>query len=326
MTEARAITKSPLEVVDELDAPTGDEVLGAARAAARVDGVLPLNEAAQLGLAAEAGDVVRHLLLRDADLVVGYAQLDTPPDAPATAQLFVHPTQRRQGIGRGLLALTADISPPELGVWAFGDTPAAQGLAARDGWRPRRELLSMRRRLETPPPLAPAPPGVDLRPFRPGADDAAWLAVNARAFASHPEQGRMGRADLSARLAEPWFDAADFLVAEADGRLVGYHWTKHHSASLGEVYVLGVDPDFGGRGLGKALLTAGLLHLAATGVVEVELYVEGDAERPRKLYERYGFVVAGRDVMYERPTASRPDQPGSGGTGAPLSGKFQEHP
>ena len=76
----------------------------------------------------------------------------------------------------------------------------------------------MRRSLDDLPPLPDveaAGRGVVVRAFRPGQDEVAFLAVNAEAFAGHPEQGSLGRADLDQRMAEAWFDPAGFFVAEA---------------------------------------------------------------------------------------------------------------
>ena len=124
------------------------------------------------------------------------------------------------------------------------------------------------------------PSGITVRSFVPGEDDAAWLRVNNRAFDNHPDQGDWVEATLQRRLAEPWFDPAGFLLAfDAEG-LAGFCWTKVHEGEpdgpLGEIYVIGVDPDRQGIGLGRALTVGGLEHLSRdrhcpTGM----LYVDG---------------------------------------------------
>jgi mycothiol synthase len=188
-------------------------------------------------------------------------------------------------------------------AWSHGNHPAAAALAARSGFTRVRDLWVMRRPLSSLPALpASDADGIDVRPFRVGADEEAFLAVNARAFAHHPEQGRMTRADLDERMAEPWFDPDGFLVAERDGEIVGYHWTKVHSSTRGEVYVVGIDPEAQGGGLGKRLTLTGLHHLAGRGLDEVILYVEADNAPAIAVYERLGFTHADEDthVMYAR--------------------------
>jgi mycothiol synthase len=154
---------------------------------------------------------------------------------------------------------------------------------------------------------------VTLRTFEPGRDDAAWLRLNALAFAHHPEQGSWTAGDLADRLAEPWFDPAGFFLAtrpDPQGpagaeRLVGFHWTKVHPATaaepaLGEVYVVGVDPAEQGNGLGRALTAAGLRHLAQDrGLATVLLYVDADNPAAIRVYERVGFTIHEVDLMYQ---------------------------
>jgi mycothiol synthase len=295
-----------------------EAVTALTRAAAAADGVEPLSEAFRLALRrpAAAGAGVRHLIAHDrTGRLRGYAQVDTGV-RPATGELVVHPDARRRGVGRTLLEALADRADPPWRVWAHGDGEGARALAAAVGWARARELRQMRRPLPGDPlPPARLPPGVRLRAFVPGRDEDAWLAVNAAAFAGHPEQGRWTRADLDARAQEPWFDAEDLLLAveapdgeEARGgdtgtaargeRLVGFHWTKVPGDGTGEVYVLGVAPDAQGRKLGSALTVAGLEHLARRGLEAVTLYVDAGNTPAVRLYERLGFGVVARDVQY----------------------------
>ncbi|MFI7586597.1 mycothiol synthase [Spongisporangium articulatum] len=270
-------------------------------ASAAADGYEPFSEEVTLRwAAAQPADGEHHLVTRDAQgLVTGYGHL-----APSgTAEFAVPPEHRRQGYGTSMLAALEELAAEggnPLRVWSHGDHPGARGLAAAAGLGVVRELLQLGRELDAPPAPADLPAGVILRTFEPGVDDAAWLAVNARAFASHPEQGRMTQADLDARKATDWFDPAGFLVAERDGRMLGFHWTKVPGDGTGEVYVLGVDPDAQGTGLGGALLRAGLHSLYDKGIRTVTLYVEGDNDPALALYRRLEFTRTHADVMYGR--------------------------
>jgi mycothiol synthase len=278
-----------------------ERLLVAARAK---DGFEPLNEAASLRLR-HPDPATRHLCAVESGQVVGYAQLDPGP-AISTGFLVVDPEHRRRGIGVRLAQALAEQSTTPLQLWAPGDTVAAQALAARVGLVAARTLLVMTRQLDDELPEPRLPAGVTIRTFQPDQDEPAWLAVNAEAFAGHPEQGRMSGADLAARMAEPWFDPAGFFVALRGEAMVGFHWTKQHGGGLGEVYVLGVSPAAARLGLGKALLLTGLEYLRRQGNTVAELYVEADNPDAVGLYRDYGFTTVSRDVMYaQRPTRAR---------------------
>ena len=147
------------------------------------------------------------------------------------------------------------------------------------------------------------------------ADDAELLRVNNAAFAWHPEQGGWTEADIAERRGEPWFDPGGLFMAvdEHTGALLGFHWTKVHSADLGEVYVVGVDPAAQGRGLGATLTLVGLHHLAErlTGSSKpaVMLYVEADNSAAVKAYRRLGFDVRTVDAAYAAQGPSAPSLP-----------------
>jgi mycothiol synthase len=197
-------------------------------------------------------------------------------------------------------------------IWAHGDLPAAAALAGSLGLARLRTLWQLRRPLTDPLPAAAPPPGVRLRAFEPGRDEEAWLELNRRAFAAHPEQGRWTLDDLLVRERAPWFDPSGFFLAEeveeqapppaggaaANRRLIGFHWTKVHEGGLGEVYVVGTDPAARGRGLGRVLTLAGLGHLRAIGLATAMLYVDDENLPAVRMYESLGFVRWSADVMY----------------------------
>jgi len=285
-----ALTRAAREAVEDL----------LARAEA-VDGYQALNEAAELALR-QGSSASTHITVLTGDEVAGYGQLVTGPE-DSTGFLVVDPSSRRQGIGLRLVQALAEHAPSPLQLLAPTDSPAAQALAARAGLTAGRTLLIMKRDLEQPLPEPMVPAGVIIRTFRPGQDEAAWLTVNAAAFASHPEQGAVTDRDLADRMAEPWFDPDGFFVAERGEAMVGFHWTKQHEDGLGEVYVLGVAPAGHRQGIGRALLLTGLRHLQQRGNRTVELYVEAASGPAVALYASYGFTSTARDVMYgQRPT------------------------
>ena len=281
-----------------------------ADAAAHTDGYRPFNEQAMLD--ARSGRRTPQLLIEGEDavgaLIVGAGAID----------LVVHPRYRRRGHATAALReLFADEGgmSGDLVAWAHGDHPGARRLADRFGFSAARTLLQLERPLtDADADLQPVlPAGVTISTFRPATagdpgDNAEWVRLNALVFRTHPEQGALTEADLADRLAEPWFDAGDLLLAretgpaaETPGRIVGYNWLKIEPGStLGEIYVLGVHPDSAGAGLGRALMLAGLARLRARGCTAVELYVEAESTAPVRLYRSLGFVDRAVDVQYHR--------------------------
>lgn len=281
---------------DSLPGPDAAAVDALAAACLAVDGVDPLNEEARF--ARGAGQAL-HAIAREAGEVVGY--LHHSPGF-GTAQVAVHPGRRRGGIGTGLVGGLGEVATPRL--WAFGDLPAAQGFAVALGLAAERTLLVMARDLDAPQPARPLPAGVRLRGYR-DTDAAALLALNAAAFAHHPEQGTLDAAGLAARTTAGWFDPAGLILAEDDTGLLGFHWTKTEDGTTGEVYVIGVHPRGQGRGLGRLLLDAGLAHLRTAGCRRVLLYVDSAETIAVEMYASGGFHVVHRDVLYAPPDEER---------------------
>lgn len=317
-TSSRPTSSPPVSITaGPLSSEARHAVRNLAAAAAGADGVVPLSEQPLLNLTADDAWLTHVVARTGSDEVVGYLQVDRSGPV-ASAEITVHPRHRRAGTGRRLLATAElDVTFPlrsgepggqSLRVWAHGDLPAARGFAAELGYSPVRDLQFLARPLgsDADRPTMPdvVPDGYTLRTFRPGDEDA-WLRLNAEAFATHPEQGRLTLEDLHARQAEPWFDPDGFFLLERDGgqELVAFVWTKiepgqRAGARDGEIYVVGVAPDAQGEGLGRFMTDVGIAHLARSGSARAVLYVEGDNAPALATYRRAGFRQDARHVQY----------------------------
>jgi mycothiol synthase len=262
---------------------------------------------------------------------VGYAQLSRGPHGPAGNEGTVHHQgdanagQRGQGaetdrlswalevvvdphhrvpgntvaidLVRAALGLVAREGGGHIHLWVNRPGPFHDRLAAEVGLSPGRALYQMTRTL----PLD-VHATIKTRPFEVGRDEAAWLKVNNRAFAWHPEQGGWTEETIRAREAQPWFDPEGFRLYEVGDQLAGFCWTKLHSPGsrrpVGEIYVVAVDPDFAGQGLGRQLTLAGLDYLSSKGFPEAMLYVDATNLRAVKMYVDLGFTVNHVDRAY----------------------------
>jgi len=212
--------------------------------------------------------------------------------------------EARAALVRAALDAVADHGGGHVTMWAHSPTEGDDAVATLTALAPERDLLQLR----VPLPLSESPrwpAGTTVRAFLPGADEDAWLVVNNRAFAAHPEQGNWTREILERREAEPWFDPEGFLLAFDDDGLAGFCWTKMHPAHpplepdpLGEIYVIGVDPSRQGTGLGRALTIGGLDSLARRGITHGMLFVDADNTAAVGLYTALGFTTHRLDRAY----------------------------
>ena len=315
-----------------------------ARAAQSHDGAAPLSEQSLVELRRAAGEEGAGLLLVTASEegeLVGAAVATAPPseEAAGTLEAVVAPAARGHGVGRALLGfalgehgLGAEL--PRYRAWVHGtgvvgdsdeySAPLAAVALARDFrftsvrelWKMRLELTDQAREEIARQAAQHSPKGpVRLRTFE-EADAGAWIALNAEAFADHPEQGQLTLDDLSARRAEDWFRPEGFFLAESErdstGKpaLLGFHWTKIEAEQPagereGEVYAVGVSPDAQGTGLGRSLTLTGMDYLARLGLDGSEdplraivLYVDADNSAAVGLYRSLGFKPWDVDTMY----------------------------
>ena len=154
-----------------------------------------------------------------------------------------------------------------------------------------RHIVKIHRSLLEPVPTLEHP--YTVRTFT-DSDKFNWLELNNKIFAHHPDQGNWAMADLENRMAEPWFDPQGFFLAVDKEKILGFCWTKIHrdlvnQDPVGELYVVGVDPDHTLKGIGRAVSIAALNYLTSKGLKHSMLYADADNQNGLALYASLGF-------------------------------------
>ncbi len=285
-----------MRVVEILYRPTTDQIAELTEFVEReaeLRGERPLSDHLWLDLRRGGTDGFVGVVARDESGPIALAQISAANDSSSLEAFVSADVRDRRHVVDDIAETALDAFAHRGGGrvfwWIDDPNDADRAFAEQHGLAPVRGLHEMRRSL----PLAEHA-SIETRDFVPGVDDQTWLTVNNRAFAEHGEQGGWTTDALALRMAEPWFDASGFRVHDIDGRLAAFCWTKLHyelDPVVGEIYVIAVDPDFHGRGLGKQLTLAGLDSIAARGITEASLYVDDDNAAAIGLYEALGFSI-----------------------------------
>ncbi|HEY2506453.1 MAG TPA: GNAT family N-acetyltransferase [Streptosporangiaceae bacterium] len=119
--------------------------------------------------------------------------------------------------------------------------------------------------------------------------------------------------------AADWSRGGCLVVARPGGQLAGFadlgatRDQDDDPARVGEVFAIYLAPDAWGQGLGRALMTAALGHLAGAGYREATLWVLDTNQRARRFYRAAGFAPDGakktdqrhgfaiHEIRYRRP-------------------------
>ena len=95
-------------------------------------------------------------------------------------------------------------------------------------------------------------------------------------------------------------------VWEEEGRAVGYITTRvDHVSKIGRIPNLSVLPEYRGKGVGKALMTAALDYFTEQGMLAAKIETLEQNPIGRRFYPQAGFVEVARQIHYAMPLADR---------------------
>ena len=248
----------------------------------------------------------RDLLIAEVEgRIAGYALLT--PEVPIGRTVVaggVHPQLRRRGLGQQLLhAVVAHARALHLSRVHVCVPPGNAGTSVfllNEGFTPVRVHWYMRWR-DGPLEVPVLPEGYALRSFTFG-EEALLTEIQNTAFEDTWGFCPNTVEQIAYRVCLPGTRPEGIIFLTHREQVVGYNWTRidgpSHQAT-GIICMTGVAPSYRSRGLGRAVVVAGMQYLKAQGVQRIELTVDRDNLPACRLYQALGFQRYAESHWYE---------------------------
>ena len=242
--------------------------------------------------------------------VVGY--LDVRPEMSigrVILDCFIVPEHRRQGLATRLFSYAAQranaIGAKAVHVPVRQDKVVAKRLLARLGFHPVRRFHELRLDLAEFHPTMSAS-SFPIRHFQDG-DEGKLVEIQNRSFAGTWGYSPNTVEAIKYRCSMSNTSLEGILIAYKGESPVGYCWTRKEPAektradeSTGQIFMLGVEPGYRNKGIGRALLLAGLAYLKGKGLRFAQLTVDSENTAAIALYRSLGFEVWDSSLWYEK--------------------------
>ncbi len=242
--------------------------------------------------------------------IVGY--MDIKPELTigrVTLDCWVHPEHRRRGLATKLLGC-AIRRARELGarvahVNIMEDNAVAESVLSRLGFECVRRFLKLRLDITDVRWSDINQAALGCRYLQRGEEDKLTQIQN-RAFAGTWGYNPNTVEEITYRTNLSTYSPEDIVLTCEGDKVIGYCWTGIAckggvpSERKGQIFMLGLDPDYRGKGMGKKILLAGLAHLKSRSLQVAELTVDSENKAACALYKSIGFKVRTISFWYEK--------------------------
>jgi len=245
-----------------------------------------------------AGDIIGYMDTRP-ELTIGRAILDC----------WVHPEHRRRGLATRLLNYSMR-RDKELGarvahVNIMEDNVVAQRVLSRLDFSLVRRFLELRLDIADIhwPDINQA--ALECRYLQRG-EECKLTQIQNRAFVGTWGYNPNTVEEITYCINRSTCSPEDVVLIYEGDKVIGYCWTGRAceggatNERKGQIYMLGTDPDYRGRGVGKKVLLAGLARLKSKSLQVAELTVDSENKAACALYKSIGFKVQTSSFWYEK--------------------------
>lgn len=222
----------------------------------------------------------------------------------------VHPAKRRKGIATSLVNHAqyygATLGIQRVHINVTEDNTAAIELLNKLKFYPIRHYIELRLKLANSYMPALSETGLRCRSLRRG-EETVLADLQNRTFDSTWGFNPNTKEDIIHCLKLQGCSPSDVLLLLKEDSIIGYCWTvpnEHRRLApddtTGRIRMLGLAPEYRGRGTGKILLSAGLRYLKERGTSSVVLTVDSANTPALNLYRSAGFKTIAASLWYEK--------------------------
>jgi len=222
---------------------------------------------------------------------------------------WIRPEHRRRGLATRLLGCAINRAK-ELGIRVthvniVEDNVVARRMLSRLGFKCVRRFLELRLDITDVHWPDTNQAALECCYLQRGEEDKLTQIQN-RAFAGTWGYNPNTVEEISYRTNLSTCSPGDIVLIYEGDKVIGYCWTGvaceggATSERKGQIFMLGVDPDYRGKGIGKRVLLAGLTRLKSKSLQVAELTVDSENKTACTLYKSIGFKVRTSSLWYEK--------------------------
>lgn len=230
---------------------------------------------------------------------------------PGNFDMYVVPSHARHGIGSRLLAhlerAALDRGHRVLETTVASEDEKSKGFLSTRGFKVVSHSSHLVRANMEGLPEVQLPEGYRIQSLAQIQELPELYMETANRLGSYDSNYTLVRPEELERTvtSESWDPAGILFVFGPNSRIVGVIRASGAGSKAGRGYLheIRLEPSSRGQGLGSALVTAALWHLAASGVRRVELDTAGENGAAQALAARSGFEVARHWLHFLKPLA-----------------------
>jgi mycothiol synthase len=223
---------------------------------------------------------------------------------------WIHPEHRRKGLATKLLSYATkrarELRVKVAHVNILEDNEIAKSVLSKLGFERVRRYLELRLDIAKVSKQDMEQAILGCRHLQPGEEDKLTQIQN-RSFAGYWDYNPNTVETITYRLNLGNRSPEDVVLACDGDKIIGYCWTEvideektTTSERKGRIYMVGTDPDYRNRGVGRKVLLAGIAHLKNKGIQVAELTVDSENKVAYALYQSIGFKVRTSSLWYEK--------------------------